>query len=310
MSSTAVLRRVLKVITLADVVFLVSVAGFTVSVLARRGGLTRGVRGSEVCAWLLFAGFWVGEAAGHVPDRRLFLTVVSVATATVSAYVSTLAARGRDPHRQLTAAFAVMGLLYVPYQFLLPVYHAVLGAVTAHTVWGLGVVGFDPALEVGVTGQPTALRFAAAPFVQYNIVSACTGVNAIALFAGIVAVADASLRRRVAVAVAVGALVYCLNVVRTVVVGGALGGAWFAFARPVVEPLFGVTRPPVVSFYFAEYLLVQMLVVVVLSGVYLAVVRVLPSVQGFVDELLSVAVADAGGFRSRATRRGARDGQR
>ncbi|WP_254279053.1 hypothetical protein [Haloarcula marina] len=44
-------------------------------------------------------------------------------TALLSAYAATLALRRKAPYRRLTTAFAIMGLLFVPYQFLPPVFH-------------------------------------------------------------------------------------------------------------------------------------------------------------------------------------------
>ncbi len=205
-------------------------------------------------------------------------------TALLSAYAATLALRRKAPYRRLTTAFAIMGLLFVPYQFLLPVFHGALRLVTAHTVWGLSMLGFAPTVEVGVTGQPTALRFPAARYLRYNIISACTGISATTLFAGLIGAADAPLKRRVGVALATFGFVYCMNILRTVIVGGAIGGPWFAATAPLTTVLFGVERPVLVSFYFAEYLLVQLLVVLVLLGVYAAVVRQLPSVQRLADD--------------------------
>lgn len=281
-----------KAITPTDVLFLVSVTGFVTSEVIRRVRSSNSARIIGTVAWSVFAIFWAIEAIGHLPEQRYFLMLVSGSTGILSAYMVSLSLREIPPNREITTAFGVMGILFVPYQYILPIYHGVLRMVTAHTVRGLAIFGFNPTVEVGVTGQPTALRFAGVPFVQYNIVSACTGISAIVLFAGIIWAADAPVSRRIQTALATGILIYLLNILRTVVVGGALAGEWFAFTAPLIEPVFGVSDPALISFYFAEYLLAQVLIVVVLLWMYLQVIRRVPAIQEYVNELFSAVQSD------------------
>ncbi len=284
--------------TATDVLFLASVATLANSLVTDRSGSPKVARAVATVGWVAFAGFWTLEAGAYLRDSRAFLAVVGLATAALSAYVATLAARNRAPWHRITAAFAVMGLAFVPYQFVLPVYHATLELVTAHTVWGLELLGFQPTVEVGVTGVPSAIRFPTAPHVQFNVVSACTGISAITLFVGLVAVANERAPKRLAVGVAVAGFVYVMNLVRTVLVTGAIGGQWFAFTAPLVTALYGVEDPALVSFYFTEHLLAQGLVVAALLAVYAYTSSRLPSLQAFLATVLDAVAADGHALRT------------
>jgi len=276
-----------------DLVFLASVAALSLSVLARRRDYTDLAQASAVVGWSTFAGFWAITAVAYLGNSRYFLGSVSLVTAGLSGYGIRLSAGRIQPHASLTTVFAVMGLLFVPYQFLDPVFTFVVQTVTTHTAVLLSTLGFEPVIVDGSAGPATAIIFESHPWIVYNIVSACTGFGAIALFAGLFAVGGRSRKDRARAAVGVGALIYALNLLRTVVVGGSIPSEVFAGTEVLVTPLFGVDRPALVSFYFAEYVFAQTLVVVVLLGVYLAVVRLFPEIQTHVDALLSSARTDA-----------------
>lgn len=288
----------IKPLTPTDGLFLVSLTALAVAFVTDRRVRSGVGRTTGTIGWIVFGGFWALEGGSYLPGSRVFLAVVSFGTAVICAYVATLVVRDRPPWRRITAAFLVMGLVFVPYQFVLPVYHAVLELVTAHTVWGLERLGFQPTVEIGVTGVPSAIRFPTTDHVQFNIVSACTGISAITLFVGLVAVADERVSKRLTVGAGVVGFVYVMNVVRTVLVSGAIGGEWFAFTAPVVTPVYGIEDPALVSFYFAEHLLSQILIVAVLLTVYVDASNRLPSLQTFLTTALDSGTEDCQAARA------------
>ncbi|WP_161569343.1 archaeosortase A [Halapricum salinum] len=289
----------IRPVSAMDLVFLASVAALSVSVLARRLDYAEFARACAVVGWSAFASFWAVTAAAYLGDSRYVLGSVSLVTAALSGYGIRLSADRIEPHASLTTVFTVMGLLFVPYQFLDPVFMLVVQTVTTHTAVLLSTLGFEPVIVAGSAGPATAIIFESHPWIVYNIVSACTGFGAIALFAGLFAIGGRSLRARIRGAVGVGALIYALNLLRTVVVGGSIPSEVFAGTKVLVTPLFGVDRPALVSFYFAEYVFAQTLVVLVLLGVYLLVVRRFPDIQTRVDALLSAARTDADALLTR-----------
>ncbi|MCU4717163.1 archaeosortase A [Halapricum hydrolyticum] len=289
----------LRPVSAMDLVFLASVGALSLSSLARRHEHSTLAWTSGVVGWTVFSAFWATTAVEYLGDSRYFLGSVSLVTAGLSGYGVRLSASRIQPHARLTIVFAVMGLLFVPYQFLDPVFMLVVQTVTIHTATLLSGLGFEPTIVDGSAGPATAIVFETHPWIVYNIVSACTGFGAIALFAGLLAVAGGSVRRRIVGALGLGTLIYALNLLRTVIVGGSIPSEIFAGTGVLVTPLFGVDQPALVSFYFAEYVLAQTLVVVVLLLVYLRVVRLFPGIQTYVDALLSTIRADSERLLSR-----------
>lgn len=275
----------LRSFTVLDVIFLAAVAGFVIASGSRRVGTWRYGPAITAAAWLLFGGFWTAAGVDYLATGRSFLGVVSVVAAGVAVYGGSLVARHRQVGWRLTRAFAVMGLLFVPFQFLLPVYGAGLSLVAGHTGALLSALGFSPVFAHGAGGAANLVLFEGRPPTHgIRIVSACTGISGIALFVGLIAATDAPVRRRLVACLPVGVAIYVLNLVRTAFVAGALAGRWFA---DVGTWVFGAADPALASYYVAEYVIAQALVVLVLLGVYLAVSRWLPELGSFVGGIVS-----------------------
>ncbi len=283
----------LRSVTVIDGLFLASIGCLWIAAAGNRFGRGRLARQIGAVGWGLFSLFWLHTAAGYLITSRTFLGIIGLVTVGLAAYACTLVVRDRDAGARLTVAFSVMGALFVPFQFVGPIHGAVLGAVAAHTVAGLSVLGYDPIVGYGPEGYANVIYFEGLP-VRYGIriISACSGISAIALFVGLVAATKASPRKRLPFGVGVAALVYGLNLVRTMLVAGALGGNWFGFATGITASLYGVTDPRLASYYVAEYLLSQVLVVVALLGVYVALSARLSELQELVGDLLDEASTD------------------
>lgn len=283
----------LRPLSALDLVFLTCLGAFAVGLASRR--LDRAGVGRVVLtpAWASFAVFWAVTAASYLGAGRAFLGAIATVTAVVVGYTATLVWRADPVGWRLTTAFTVMGLVFAPFQFLTPVHEFVLATVAAHTVAVLSLLGFDPVVGYTADGVASVVLFSGRPLAHaIEIVSACTGISGIALFWGLVVATDAPWRRRLVAAVGVGGLIYVLNLWRAAFVAGAMAGEWFAVATPLVGPLVGVTDPALVSYYVAELALAQLLVVLVLVGVYLGLSRWLPELGTFVEGVLDAMGAD------------------
>jgi archaeosortase A (PGF-CTERM-specific) len=285
-----------------DALFLATMGSLLAAAVSYRLRDARAVaRPLAVLGWALATVFWVLTTSNYLATGRSFLGLVGLVTVVVAGYTTTLVARDRQPGVDLTVAFAVMAICFLPFQFVEPIHRFVLDTVAGHTAWVLSLAGFAPLVGAGPAGYANVIYFAGQPATHsIRIVSACTGISAIALFAGLVVATRADPRRRIATAVAVGALIYALNIARAVFVAGALAGRWFAFATGPAGAVFGTTDPALVSYYVAEYLLAQVLVVVVLLWVYARLADRLPELQSLVDGFLSAAATDIGRLSPRS----------
>mgnify|MGYP000241766764 CR=1 FL=1 len=268
---------VLKPLTATDVLFLASVASLLVGVAGRdRNG--HWIAGA---GWLSFGGFWLYQANAYLAVGRAFLGTVSLATGLVAVYCVRLLVARETIGWRLTAAFGVMGAVFIPYQFITPVFHGVVRLVTVHSAAALRFLGFQLTIVDGDVAAGTAIQFANTPGIRFNLVSACTGLSAIAMFVGFLSISKAPVRRRITAMVGVSVLIYLLNVFRIVVVLGATAGRWFGSMEPLISPLYGISDPARVSYYFAEYVFAQISIVVVLLGVAAVLLRLFPDLDAF-----------------------------
>lgn len=283
----------LRPIAPVDVLFLGSVAALAAATLASCFDQSTVERRIGTAAWVSFTCFWAVTATEYLLTSRTFLGVIGLVTVGVSAYTTTIVHREHDVGTRLTMAFTVMALLFVPFEFLDPVHSAVLSAVAAHTALGLQLVGFDPIIGYGSGGYANVIYFQElSPKYGVKIISACSGISAIALFVGLITATRARVDNRLRYAVAVGLLVYGLNVFRAVLVAGSIAGTWFGFATGVIASTYGVADPRLASYYVAEYLLSQVLIVVVLLYVYVRLSDALPELQYLVGGVVAAAESD------------------
>jgi archaeosortase A (PGF-CTERM-specific) len=287
-------------VSTVDLLFLLAVVLLLVSTVLYWNDRRRVARLAGLSGWALFAVFWAHTAVAYLLDARYFLGSIGLVTVVVTAYAGLLVHRRRPEGVQLTVAFSVMGLLFVPYEWVDPVHRTAIQAVAESTAWGLSILGLDPILLTGPEGYRNVVAFRGIPLSHsIGIVSACSGISAVALFVGLIAATDAPLRRRLAASVGIAALIYVLNLVRTVFVAGALGGGWFGFAAAPIGVLYGVSDPGLASYYLAEYLVSQILVVLVLLLVYRRFSRYLPELQDLVGGVTEAFLADLDRVRQR-----------
>jgi archaeosortase A (PGF-CTERM-specific) len=287
----------------ADVVFLVGACCMVVGSVAAARGREPVARHVSTAGWIVFAAFWGYTAVDYLGRSRYVLAGVGLLTAVVSGYAALLVAAERSPGRRLTAAFAATSVVFVPYQFLRPVYGAVVETTTWGTRQSLAALGYETTVLTGPRGFHTAIAFPDHDVVL-QVVSACTGLSAVALFVGLLAVSRESRARRALGIAVVGPLVYLLNLVRMVLVSGAIPSEAFAATAPVVGPLFGVSGPAAVSFFFAEAILSWVLVLAALGALYVRLTVWFPDVDDLVWSLVDRASEDAATVRESLASRG------
>lgn len=247
-----------------------------------------------VAAWVVFAGFWLLLVPHFAFEQRSIIEgVLSLAAVPVSLYTGLKLHRGRDSLLVLSRAVAVMGLLYLPANTVEAIRRPLVLTVVGQVEALMHALGYQPTIVEGSRlGYENGFRFVTGghPYIT-EVVLACTGLGSISIFAGLVAVADAPIRRKLVAMGVVVPLIYGLNVLRVTFIALAHGNQWFR-SQQWVLPLFAVEDPNLASYMLADRVISQGLSVVALVALALVLLRVLPEIVVVFEDLLYLATGD------------------
>ncbi len=240
--------------------------------------------------WVVFGAFWLSRVDVYLGENSAIKTVLSVAALPICAYVAyQVIYSERDTLLKLSQAVAAMGLVYLPFQLIGPLNAGIIEHTASQTNRILSVLGVNAEL-VGRDGMDRMFVItnpATGETYKTYIILTCTGIGSMAIFAGLISVVGASLRRRMtAIAVAVP-VIYALNLVRNVFIATAYGYQWFPYAESLIVDVTGKYEG-YASFFWADKVISQGLSVVVLVAIFFAVVRFLPELIELLEEVLDL----------------------
>ncbi len=172
----------------------------------------------------------------------------------------------------MTTAASISGLSYFAFAEIPVLNTWLISTVVDQTIW-LGSV-------FGVTITRLGWNLIAVNGYRVEIILACTAIESIALFIGIIASATAPLRRIAPAFLVSVPVIYGLNLIRNVFVVDAYGMTWFG--------------DPETSFYMAHTVIAKTGSLVALFAIAYAVLKLLPEITDMIDGILNLV---QGAFR-------------
>ncbi len=166
----------------------------------------------------------------------------------------------------MTTAAAIGGLSYFVFAEIPAMNTWIISTVVDQTIW-LGSI-------FGVTITRLDWNLIAVNGYKVEIILACTAMESIALFIGIIASANASFRRHATAFLVSVPVIYGLNLIRNVFVVDAYGMTWFG--------------APDTSFYIAHTVIAKTGSLVALFIIAYAVLKILPEIIDMIDGLLNL----------------------
>ncbi|PSQ26021.1 archaeosortase A [Halobacteriales archaeon QS_8_65_32] len=304
--------------TYSDALAWVVIAAFCTGVALERLGRTERVGGGidrraaryvTAGAWVTFGFFWLSLVHYYgIEGKSIVEGVLSLLALPASIYVGVLLARGRDSLFVLSRAVAAMGLIFLPFELIVPLQETLIEVVTRQTETLLTLVGYPSG---GVYDVVSSAEYGKAPYrntfvftaasdhtLTYTIRIACTGIGSIAIVAGLIAAVRAPLSRKAeALAVSIP-VIYGLNLVRNVFIAVAFGTQRLHVFPEFVASVFATDDPYLISYLVADRILSQSLSIVALVGITWFVVRRLPEVLTIVEDVLYVVTRNEYDLRS------------
>jgi len=202
----------------------------------------------SAAGWLSFGTFWLSRVSVYLAENSAIKTFLAVAAFPVSAYVAyQMVVEERDALLKLSQAVAAMGLIYIPFYSFAPLNTALIEHTAAQTDRALSLLGVNAELveRDGMDRMFLVTNPATGQEYRTYIILACTGIGSMAMFAGLISVIRAPLRRK-ALAFAVSIpVIYALNLVRNVFIATAYGYQWFPYGESYIVDMTGtyeVTR--------------------------------------------------------------------
>lgn len=165
-----------------------------------------------------------------------------------------------------TTASAVGGISYFAFSEIMPLNQWIITTVTNQTEWlglllGIELIRLDTNL-LSVNGY------------RVEIILACTAIESIALFAGIIASANAPFGRTAKAFLVSIPIIYALNLIRNVFVIKAYAMSWFG--------------DPEMSFYIAHTIIAKAGSLVALFVIAYAVMKILPEIIDMIDGIINL----------------------
>lgn len=222
--------------------------------------------------WAAFGIYWSLQTDHYIGMDDYFNTALAGIAALFCIYLALIIMlKGRSPASSWAGyAAAICGIIYFPFAEIEPLRAWLIGCTTQITTWLLQTFSIPVA---AVDWNVLVLNGR-----SVEIVLACTAIESIALFAGVILSVNAPLRRRLTALAASTLTIYLLNIFRNAFVLMAYGWDWFGSD----------------SFYVAHNVIAKFGSTIALLAVAYLVFALLPELLTLIDEL-SMEIRHPGG---------------
>lgn len=260
-----------------NVLWLALVLLVAASVIPKKYTLKFTVAGA---GWMFFAVHWAFQWQHYAEVSDYLNVVLTILAAVISALIGyVLISRDKRILREIngisitaslfmaTAAAAIGGLSYFAFSEIPAMNTWIISTVTDQTIWLASVFG------VMITRLDWNLI--AVNGYRVEIILACTAIESIALFTGIIASSSAPFKRVAPAFLVSVPVIYGLNLIRNVFVITAYGMTWFG--------------DPDTSFYVAHTIIAKTGSLIALFLIAYAVLKLLPEIINMIDGILNLA---------------------
>ncbi|MFZ3169639.1 MAG: archaeosortase A [Candidatus Methanoperedens sp.] len=225
--------------------------------------------------WVFLSIYWSGQLAGYI-DLKDYVNIILVIVATAaSLFIAHITFQAKDNIDKsgyevfisLSRAASVGGLIYFMFAEVEFLNTWIISTVTGQGVWLVEKFGFPVA--------QTAWNELAVNGLAVEIILACTAIESIALFSGIISSATgATSSRKVQVFMISVPVIYILNIIRVSFTASAYGLSWFG--------------TPDESFHISEHFITKAGSLLALILISYMVLKMLPEVADMIDGILKM----------------------
>jgi len=244
--------------------------------------------------WIFFAIYWALEPLYYIKEGDLIMILLTLVVAFICIIVAHLmfgayqdsgkAIQNDNPaNRQktlttVTTITAVVCLFYFPFAEIESMNHYLISTVTSQTFWLAQMAGFPV--------ERLDWNMIMLEGYTVYIILACTAIESIALFFGLILGVKAEKKRIFMALMASIPVIYTLNLIRNAFVIGAYGYSWFGTGPITVKILeYEYVLHDSASFYLGHHIIAKGGSGIALFFIAYAVLKLLPELLDLIDNL-------------------------
>ncbi|MFA4935645.1 MAG: archaeosortase A [Candidatus Methanoperedens sp.] len=224
--------------------------------------------------WIFLSIYWFLQPPSYIEIQDYFNAFLVVVAAIISLFIAYITFQARDKKEEsyevlisLSRAASVGGLIYFLFADVEFLNIGIISLVTNQTIWVVEKLGYPVAQvawnQLAVGGLPV------------EIILACTAIESIALFTGLISSATrATLSQKFKAFMISVPVIYSLNLIRTSFTASAYGLAFFG--------------TPEESFHITEHIIAKVGSMLALLVISYMILRMLPEVADMIDGTLKL----------------------
>jgi len=231
--------------------------------------------------WVIFGVSWFLKAPGFFFDEsNILYTVLCLLALPLTLYAAYILIRfQRESLMVVTRSVAISGLFYAPFAFIPMLNHWLIGFTADLTLACVQAIGY-PATRlnfdtISLHGQ------------EVQIILACTAIQSIAIFVGIVFCIRVETNRMLKAFLISVPLIYLLNLIRNTFVISAYGNQWLQIIPETVTEWTG-KNVEYTSFFWAHNIIAEAGALIALVFISYVVLNTMPELLDYLQDVLNL----------------------
>lgn len=223
--------------------------------------------------WIFLSLYWILQTGHYIGIKDYLNSFLVVVAAFISLFIAFITFRAGDREEKealisLSIAASVGGFIYLLFAEVELLNTGIISMVTNQAIWVIGNYGFPV--------ERTSWDLLAVNGLAVRIILACTAIESIALFTGLISSAKgAPLSRKLKAFMISVPVVYLLNILRVSFTSSAYGFAWFG--------------TPEESFHISEHIITKIGSMLALLFISYMVLKILPEIADMIDGLWNMS---------------------
>jgi len=242
--------------------------------------------------WVIFGIRWgLSTPNYYLVDHNIMYTTACILAIPATLYLALVMLKDeRESLMVLTKATVISGIFYFPFAYIPWLSDAFIQFTTNITLWTVRALGENAVLDIyngvvsGVGGTHYIILFNNMPV---EIILACTAIQSMALFVGLVGCIKAPWDRKFKAFMLSVPVIYILNLVRNTFVISAYGNQWLQIIPATIADWTGEPQS-YASFFFAHNVLAEAGSLIALVAISYAVIMTLPETLDYLMDIFSL----------------------